>query len=119
MSEPWFILTKRFGADISDPTLNDLQTAVHEIVDPNYAEDHEHTSTFVRYGYDDGPMYVLTYATDRRLSFEQWKDQDFEVEAAPTGYISDVPPHRVVMLMQELREGAVDRVKQMEWITGR
>lgn len=116
MSEPWFILTKRFGADIRDPSLNDLQTAVSEIVD--HAEDHEHTSTFVRYGYDDGPMYVLTYSTDRRLSFEQWADQDFEVEAAPAGCISEVPPNRVGILMQLLGAGAVDRVKEAEWMTG-
>src|SRR3954471_12128896 len=115
MGEPWFILTKRFGADARDPSVKDLQAAVGEVVDPAHASDVEHTNTFVRYGYDEGPMYVLTYDIDRCVTFEQWADQDFETELAPVGYLSDVPPTEAVRLMQALRDGAVDRVKQEAW----
>jgi len=119
MGEPWFILTKRFGADVRDPSVEDLQAAVGEVVNPAHAGDIEHANTFVRYGYDEGPMYVLTYDADRCVTFEQWADQDFANELAPIGYLSDVPPTEAVRLMQALRDGAVDRVKHEAWSAGR
>jgi hypothetical protein len=119
MSEAWFILTKRFGADVPDPSSDDLRAAVGEVVDPEHASDSEHTNTLVRYGHDDGPMYVLSYDADRCLTFEQWADQEFESELAPAGYRRDVPPAEALRLMEALRTGAVARVKQEAWAAGR
>jgi len=119
MGEPWFILTKRFGADVRDPSLEDLKAAVREIVDPAHVSDIEHTNCFARFGHDEGPMYVLTYDTDRCVTFEQWADPDFETELAPAGYLSNVSPAEAVTLMQALRNGQLDRIKQEAWAAGR
>jgi len=115
MNEPWFILTKRLGSDVITPSPSVLDAAMREVVDPSHAGDIEHTSAFVRFGYDEGSMYVLSYDTSLRLTFEQWADQDFEVELAPTAYLSNVSPSNAARLMQELSAGAVDRVKQEPW----
>src|SRR5262245_28202650 len=99
MSQPWFILTKRFGADVRNPSAETLRAALDEVVDPAHAKDIEHTSAFVRYGFDDGPMYVLTYDSSRCLSFEQWADQDFETQLAPRVYMPDVTLTDALRLM--------------------
>src|SRR3954470_22112946 len=99
MGDSWCILTKRFGADIRHPSFNDLEAAVREIIDPAHTRDREHADICVRYGYDEGPMYVLTYAIDQSLIFEQWADQDFEAELEPAGSRSNVPPAEAVRLM--------------------
>ena len=119
MGEAWFILTKRFGAEVSDPSADVLEAAVREVVDPEYANDIEHTNAFVRYGRDEGPMYVLTYDMSRSLTFEQWADQDFGAELVPEGDLSKVSPAEAMRLMQELRTGGVDHIKQQPWATER
>jgi hypothetical protein len=116
MSEPWFILTKRFGADVRNPSFVDLQSAVQEVVD---FENMEHTNTFIRFGVDAGPMYVLTYNTSRRLSFEQWADQDFESELQPPTHLVNVSPVEAASVMQELGAGHIDLVKRRAWVGGR
>jgi len=42
MSEPWFILTKRFGDDVRNPSARDIRDAIGEVTNPAYAADAEH-----------------------------------------------------------------------------
>ena len=119
MGQPWFILTKRFGTDIRNPSSETLRDAVDEVINPAHRDDVEHSSAFVRYGLDEGPMYVLTYDTSRHLTFEQWADQDFETELAPVGYLSEVAPAEARRLMALLGCGSVDEVKAQAWMPHR
>lgn len=118
MTEAWFILTKRYGEDVRDPSQLNLQEAVSEIVDPAFADDVEHPDTWVRYGHDEGPMYVLTYSRSRRLSFEQWADQDYETELAPPSHMLDVAPAVAERLMWLLGSGELAAVQQEPWKEG-
>ena len=69
----------------------------------------------LRCGYDDGPTYVLTYRTSRTPTFEQWAHQDFENELAPPGLLPNVQPPDALRLMESLRAGTLDLVKQQTW----
>jgi hypothetical protein len=111
----WFILTKRVGGEVRDPSRDVLEAAIAEVVDSRYAGDIEHADVFVRCGYDDGPMYVLNYHTSRRLTFEQWADPDFEDELAPAGYLFDVSHAEAVRLMHELRTGRLEHIRRAPW----
>jgi hypothetical protein len=112
MSASWFILTKRFGADVRSPSANAIQQAIREVVDPAFAGDVEHTRVSVRFGRDDGPLYVLTYDTSHQLTFEQWVNQDFESPLAPSGFLAHITPPEATRLMECLGRGELETVKQ-------
>jgi hypothetical protein len=63
MSEPWSYHLFRYGDEISAPSVEQVRAAVSELYHeniPGMAEgDDEHGAASLRYGYDDGPMYVL------------------------------------------------------------
>jgi len=115
-SEPWLILTTRYGGDIRDPSADDLTTALNEIyqetldgmTDAYYAE---HPNAWLRYGFDDGPMYVLDVYRNGRVIFGQWADQDYETELAPETTIENVIEERAFQLWTWLTNGDVDRIK--------
>lgn len=60
-------------------------------------------------------MYVLGYTVSGRMYFEQWNDQDFESELAPEVSVHGVSPDDAVLLMQDLCDGAVDKIKEFQW----
>jgi len=115
-SEPWLILTTRYGGDIRDPSADDLTTALNELyqetldgmTDAYYAE---HPNAWLRYGFDDGPMYVLDVYRNGRVIFGQWADQDYETELAPETTIENVIEERAFQLWTWLTNGDVDRIK--------
>src|SRR5262249_31700824 len=64
MSKPWVILTRRYGDDTRSPTATQLAEAVAELYQetlPGMSEGDyaEHGDASLRYGWDDGPMFVL------------------------------------------------------------
>ena len=88
MNQPWCILTRRHGEDVRSPSDAELAQAIAELyhetldgmTDGDYAE---HGDASLRFGYDDGPMYVLTANRLREVTFEEWADQDYEQELVP------------------------------------
>ena len=115
-SKPWLILTKRFGDDIHDPSGNDLATAINELYQENLngiteADYVEHPNACLRYGFDEGPMYVLDVYRSGRIIFGQWADQDYEAELAPETTIEDVAEERALELWTWLADGDVGRIK--------
>src|SRR5262249_45055584 len=44
----------------------------------------EHGAASLRYGFDDGPMYVIEVDRLGRVRFEEWADQDYENELTET-----------------------------------
>ena len=63
--EPWTILTRRYGGDVRDPSPADLAAAIHELYHEDLAgmtsaDYEEHGSATLRYGFDEGPMFLVT-----------------------------------------------------------
>ena len=115
MTEPWSVLTTRYGSDVNCPTAKQIVAAVGEVTDPAHTDDEEHVEVYLRHGYDNGPMYIVGYTTSGRMYFEQWNDQDFESEIAPRVSIAEVSPSEAIRTLQELSVGDIQLVKQLDW----
>jgi hypothetical protein len=120
MSEPWVILTRRYGGDTRSPTVAQLAEAVAELyhetlpgmTEGDYAE---HGAASLRCGYDDGPMYVVEVNRLREVRLEEWADQDLEQELAQPRTMHDVPECQAAQLWSWLAEGQIDRVRSQPW----
>ena len=75
----------------------------------------EHGAAFLRYGYDDGPMYVVEVNRLREVRFEEWADQDFEQELVPSRTMQDVPEAHALQLWSWLAEGQIDQLRSQAW----
>jgi hypothetical protein len=114
MHKPWVILTRRYGDDVRNPTARQLAEAVSELYHETIP-DAEHGSVFIRYGYDDGPMFVLDLDRLHQVVFEEWADQDFGAELAPPRKIRDVSEMQASQLLGLLADGQIDRVRSQSW----
>jgi hypothetical protein len=77
----WVILSVRYGGDIRNPSPQQLQQALGELFEENIpgmteADYMDHPSAWLRYGFDEGPMYVLDVYRDRSVIFAKYADQD-------------------------------------------
>jgi hypothetical protein len=120
MSEPWVILTRRYGSDTESPTVTQLAEAIAELYHENLpgmteGDYIEHGVAFLRFGFDDGPMYVLEVNRLCQVRFEEWADQDFEKELAPPVKMLYVPEGQALQLWNWLTEGQIDRVRSQPW----
>jgi hypothetical protein len=120
MSQPWVILTRRYGGDTRSPTFAQLAEAVAELYHetlPGLTEGDytEHGAALLRYGYDDGPMYVLEVNRLREVRLEEWADQEYEQELAPPRRMREVPEDQALRLWSWLAEGQLDRVRSQPW----
>lgn len=120
MYEPWVILTRRYGEDVRSPTTQQLADAVSEVYHETipgmtlafYAE---HGSALLRYGYDEGPMFVLYVDRLHQVVFEEWADQDYEVELAPARKMRDVSEVLACELLGWLADGQIDWLRSQHW----
>jgi hypothetical protein len=117
---PWVILTSRYGGDIREPTVDQLRRVLAEVYHENapsmtegdYAE---HPNAWLRYGFDDGPMYVLNVYRSRTVYFSQWADPDYESELGPEAERTDVSESEACHLWELLAAGKIDEVKASGW----
>jgi hypothetical protein len=120
MSQPWVILTRRYGGDTRSPSVAQVAEAVAELyhetlpgmTEGDYAE---HAAASLRYGYDDGPMYILEISRLREVRLEEWADQDYEEELAPPRRMREVQQVQALRLWSWLAEGQIDRVRSQPW----
>jgi len=120
MTQPWVILARRYGDGIRNPSVAILAEAVAELyheelpgmTQGDYAE---HGAASLRYGYDDGPMYVIEVSRLGEVTLEEWADQDHEQELAPPRRLRKVPEHQALRLWSWLADGQIDRVRSQPW----
>lgn len=122
MKQAWFILTKRYGGDVRAPTEKQLTDALNEVYmdsgHPNaHAADIENGSAILRFGYDDGLMYVMEIMCDGTVTFEEWSDQDAEIELAPPKKMVAVPKAQALELWSWLAHRQVSKIRNQAWIT--
>jgi len=73
----WCILTRRYGQDVRDPSVDEISRAVDELYNER-PQDAEHASAALRLGLDDGTMFVIEAQKDTTVTFSKFADQDFE-----------------------------------------
>ncbi len=113
-SHGWLILTKRYGADVRAPTAVELAEAVREVFDPTI-DDEEHGAAFLRYGHDDGPMYVVELTCGRIARYVEWADQDDVEPLAPAREAEDVGDAEALQLWTLLSRGDVAALRGWRW----
>jgi hypothetical protein len=116
----WVILTTRYGADIREPTSDHLRSALAEVFHedhPTMTEDDyaEHPNAWLRYGFDDGPMYVLNVYRSRTVYFSQWADSDYENELEREAEKINIAEREALSLCELLSAGKIDDVKAWGW----
>jgi hypothetical protein len=120
VNHPWVILTKRHDGDVRSPTDKQLADALLEIYTDNGhghrdADHEEHGSAMLSVGSDDGPMYILEILCGGTVNFEEWADQDCEMELAPPKQMTSVPKELALELWVNLAHGKVARVRNQSW----
>jgi hypothetical protein len=119
-NEPWVILTARYGGDTSSPTAEQLAHAMAEVYHeniPSMAEDDyaEHPNAWLRYGFDDGPLYVIDVYRTGTVRFSQWADPDYENELEAESGMANVTEQHSLRLWTLLAQGQIDQIKKEKW----
>lgn len=111
----WAILTKRYGADIRQPSEADLGAAMDELLIENtpgmteqsYAE---HPNAWLRYGFDGGPVFVVEVSRRQSATFLKYADQD-DADPLSQSTLAGVAPKKLLELWKWLAVGEIDRIK--------
>ncbi|KRB93808.1 hypothetical protein [Noviherbaspirillum sp. Root189] len=116
MSKPWSYLRRRYGEEVGSPSDSDCKKAGYELFNENLpgmttADYIEHGSAHLRYGYDNGPMYVLEIDRTGHATLEVWEDQDYEVEACAPRKIKVVSEGQATELWAWLASGQTEKVE--------
>ena len=116
MKNSWLFLLCRYGNEIKAPTSDQIDVAANELFHENISgmsegDYSEHGSLSLRYGFDDGPMYVLEITRGGLARWEEWADQDYNDELAPMREISRVTEVRAIELLNALANGNFEFVR--------
>lgn len=115
MAAPWAILTSRYGEEVDEPSPAQLLDAAEELYNENVegmgeGEYAEHPNAWLRYGTDDGPMYVVDAYRDGTVIVSRFADQDFGEPSHQTT-LSDVQKDRLLELWTWLANGDFETIR--------
>ena len=105
----WCILTERNGSDVQEPTVEQLRSSVDELYNQR-PEDHEHTSITMRFGVEDGTMYVLDAGISKAVTFSKFADQDYNQQTSESR-LELVDEPTLVRLLDLLSKGNIEGVR--------
>jgi hypothetical protein len=114
MSQAWVTLTRADGRQIASPSEQQLAAALSEL----YLEAApDPVSAVLRFGYDDGLMYLAEVNSTGELRFEEWSDSDCELAlAAPRSMLGSKEQAQELWSMMSRRQ--VSRIRDMAWQVG-
>jgi hypothetical protein len=122
MTQAWLTLTSPDGRDIAAPTEAQLAAVLAELYAPlrkgkgkgKSQSAPEPASAALRFGYDDGLMYVLEVSSGGDIRFEEWSDRDCELALAPPRRMSaDLPLAQQLWVLMARRQ--VSRIRELDW----
>lgn len=126
MTQAWLTLTSMDGRDIAAPTEAQLAAVLAELYAPPRqdkgkgkarnapAAAPEPASAALRFGYDDGLMYVIEVSSGGQIRFEEWSDRDCELALAPPRRMSaDLPLAQQLWALMARRQ--VSRIRELDW----
>lgn len=119
MAHAWVVLTSLDGRDTADPTDAQLAAALAEVYAPRAKPlDRDSASATLRFGYDDGLMYVAEVNSAGDIRFEEWSDRDCELAlAAPRRMRAS--QDQALQLWCWLAHRQVSRIRELGWLAGR
>lgn len=118
MTQAWVTLTRADGRDIASPSEQQLATALAELYPhAKGAAPADAASAVLRFGYDDGLMYVAEVSSTGELRFEEWSDSDCELAlAAPRCMKGSQAQAQELWAMMNRRQ--VSRIRELAWQSG-
>ena len=120
MTHPWVTLTSADGRDIASPSEQQLAAALAELYRHavSDASPVDLASAVLRFGYDDGLMYVAEVNSAGDISFEEWSDSDCELAlAAPRRMKASKEQAQELWAMMSRRQ--VSRIRELAWHSGK
>lgn len=120
LNDSFLILSDRFGSDTRDPTESELEDALRSV----YIEDHpqlseadykEHPGAFLRFGSDEGPMFVVYVYRRGEIVLEQWADTDFEAELVAPLYLHRVSLEDALRLWNLAKDRNISSLREESW----
>ena len=119
MTQAWLTLTSADGRDIAAPTDKQLATALAELyaLGKKHGAQGEPATASLRFGYDDGLMYVAEVSSQGELSFEEWSDRDCEIALAAPRRMS---ANKAVALecWSLMARRQVSKIRDLAWQSG-
>jgi hypothetical protein len=113
MTQSWLTLTSVDGRDIAAPTEKQLAAALAEIYAPPPAGA-EPASVALRFGYDDGLMYVAEVSSGGDIRFEEWSDRDCEIALARPRRMR-ANQKEALQLWSWLARRQVSKIRELAW----
>jgi hypothetical protein len=113
MTQAWVTLTSVDGRDIAAPTEKQLASVLAEI----YARSNngaEPASAALRFGYDDGLMYVAEVSSSGEISFEEWSDRDCEIALARPRRMR-ANQKEALQLWSWMARRQVSKIRELAW----
>jgi hypothetical protein len=116
MTQAWVTLTSVDGRDIPAPTEQQLAAALAELFGKRKKGDPapEPVSAALRFGYDDGLMYVAEISSTGDIRFEEWSDSDCELALAAPRRMK-AGPAQAQQLWSMMAKRQVSRIRELEW----
>ncbi|MES2898791.1 MAG: hypothetical protein V4723_03635 [Pseudomonadota bacterium] len=112
MTQAWVTLTGRDGRTIAAPSEEQLDTELDAVFEE--ADGNDTATASLRFGYDDGLMYVAEISSDGTLRFEEWSDSDCELAlAAPRTMLAGYDEALVLWDLMARRQ--VSRIRALPW----
>jgi len=98
------------------PTHDEILAAVKELYEENIpgmteSDYEEHGAGSLRYGYDEGPMYVLEITRHGTARLKKWADQDYETELYTMREVKVLPQEKAVLLWETLAAGEIEAIR--------
>ncbi len=114
MTQAWVTLTGADGRDIAAPSDEQIDAELDGVFDA--ADDGEPVTASLRFGYDDGLMYVAEISSDGTIRFEEWSDSDCEIAlAAPRSMKAGYD--QALELWDLMCRRQVSRIRELKWQT--
>lgn len=116
MTQAWFSLTGPDGREQASPTEQQMLAVLADLFAPNNTVPHsiEPRSAALRFGYDDGLMYVAEVGSDGEARFEEWSDRDCELALASPRTMPATPElARHLWSLMAARQ--VSKIRALNW----
>ena len=119
MTQAWVTLTSVDGRDIAGPSEKQLAATLAELFAQRKkaAPGAEPATASLRFGYDDGLMYVAEVNSNGDISFEEWSDSDCEIALASPRRMSAGQP-QALQLWSLMARRQVSRIRELAWQSG-
>jgi len=119
MTQAWLTLTRIDGRDIAAPTDKQLAATLTELyaLGKQAQSPGEPVTAALRFGYDDGLMYVAEVSCTGDIRFEEWSDRDCEIALAAPRLMS-AGKAKALELWSLMAKRQVSKIRDLAWQSG-